>query len=72
MAANGQYPNSRPLWINKRRNHPKSLNLRGDARITIDGKEVELTLAAWTKEKEDGEKFLQVKFELKTDFKPNA
>ncbi len=45
--------NSGVLFINKKRNgNAKAPNLKGNGRITIDGVEYELDLAAWTRESE--------------------
>jgi hypothetical protein len=47
------------LFKNKYRvDNPKAPNLKGKGRVTIDGVEYELDLAAWTHESEKAGKFL--------------
>jgi hypothetical protein len=51
--------NSGSLFRNNYRgDNPKRPNLRGNGRVTIDGVEYELDLAAWTREGEKAGKYL--------------
>jgi hypothetical protein len=53
--------NSGVLFINNKRNgNDRAPNLKGGGRITIDGREYELDLAAWTKRSERADKFLSL------------
>jgi hypothetical protein len=62
------YRNSGVLFVNKKRgDNAKAPNLKGDGRITIDGRDYELDLAAWTRQSDRAGKFLSLSIKPKGD-----
>ncbi|HKD69788.1 MAG TPA: hypothetical protein VKB84_23315 [Candidatus Binataceae bacterium] len=64
------YDNSNSGVLFQNREHaknPKAPKLRGTGRVTIDGQQYELELAAWTKQSERAGKFLSLSIKLKGD-----
>jgi hypothetical protein len=69
------YDNSNSGVLFQNRDHagnPKAPNLKGTGRITIDGREYELDLAAWSKQSERAGKFLSLSIKLKGDRQSGA
>jgi len=63
------WQNGGVLFLNKKRgDNGKAPTMKGTGRITIDGREYELDLAAWTRESERAGKFLGLSIKLKGDY----